>query len=250
MTFLFHHFLNADDVRWLGQFSNLELSEDEQKALVFVREMGAINNSAYRDTNRTETLTASGHLRRLRDLGLLEQKGKGSATYYVPTDILLSGAVPLRDPGTDGLSAEAPPQPQGLALATTVQPQGLTPAITAQPQGLAPMAGGKPTGLSATLQGLPTELTEAIHQLGRRSRTADVRALIKRLCAWQPLKAEEIAKLLDREKLYVTRTYLAPMVRDGDLEYLYPDKPAHPQQAYRAREHGEPDNNGKRTTLE
>ena len=40
VTFLFHHFLNPDDIKWLGHFADLELSEDEQKALVFARELG------------------------------------------------------------------------------------------------------------------------------------------------------------------------------------------------------------------
>ncbi len=90
VTFLFHHFLNSDDVQWLGHFADLQLSEEEQKALVFAREISAINNSAYRDLNRVETLAASGHLRKLRDHGLLEQKGRGSQTYYVPTERMLT----------------------------------------------------------------------------------------------------------------------------------------------------------------
>ena len=36
----------------------------------------------YRHLNRVDVLNASTHLRRLRDRGLLEQKGKGSDTYY------------------------------------------------------------------------------------------------------------------------------------------------------------------------
>ena len=169
-----------------------------QKALVFVREMGAINNSAYRDINQTETLIASGHLRRLRELGLLLQKGKSSATYYVPTDRLLSGAVSLaqRETQSQGLPAEMPTKPQRVTPAITAQSQGLTPARTAQSQGLAPMAGGKPTGLSDNLQGLPTELADALRQLRRRSGNTDIRAMIKRLCAWRSLRAEHIAKFL------------------------------------------------------
>ena len=40
----------------------------------------AIDNAAYRAINRTDTLGASGHLRRLRDLALLEMKGAGRCT--------------------------------------------------------------------------------------------------------------------------------------------------------------------------
>ena len=48
------------------------------------RELGAIDNAAYRSINHTDTLNASVHLRRLRDLELLAMKGSGSRTYYVP----------------------------------------------------------------------------------------------------------------------------------------------------------------------
>ena len=55
--------------------------------------MGAITNADYRNINCVETLTASASLRRLRDLGLLEQKGRSNATYYVPTSKLLTGHI-------------------------------------------------------------------------------------------------------------------------------------------------------------
>ena len=82
--YLFHHFLGASDVAWLGQFRDLHLSDDEAKALIFVREAGAIDNASYRELNRVDTITSSQALRRLRDSGLLIRQGKGSATYYLP----------------------------------------------------------------------------------------------------------------------------------------------------------------------
>lgn len=211
VTFLFHHFLSPEDVKWLGNFADLELSEDEQRALVFVREVGAINNSAYRDLNRVETLVASGHLRGLRDHGLLEQKGKGAATYYVPTERLLN---PTAVPGSN--SPAGKPQPQ--------QP---TPAISGQSQGFPALPQGFPA--------LPQTLAAAIAGLGERARPSDVKPVIRRLCEWRPLRAEELAAVLRRGQSYVTRTYLTPMVRDGELEFTHPDQPAHPQQAYKAK---------------
>jgi ATP-dependent DNA helicase RecG len=79
VTLLVYHLFGPQDLKWLSGFKDCSLSEDEARALIFVREVGAINNSAYRDINRLDTLTASGHLRRLRDLDLLEQKGKGAS---------------------------------------------------------------------------------------------------------------------------------------------------------------------------
>lgn len=86
--YFFHHFLGEEDIAWLAQFRELHLSDEEAKALIVVREAGAIDNAAYRELNKVDALTASGALRRLRDAGLLAQKGRGSATYYVPTERL------------------------------------------------------------------------------------------------------------------------------------------------------------------
>lgn len=223
VTFLFHHFLNEDDVRWLGQFAGLDLAEDEQKALVFVREMGAINNAAYRDINQTETLVTSGHLRRLRELGLLEQKGKSSATYYTPTQRLLSSsATPAHGPGKHRVPTELLAQPQGLTPSATAQSRGLTPSIAAQPRGLE----------------IPHRLAEAVKGLKKRASHQQIESLIIQLCAWRPLRAEQLATTLGRSQIYLTHAFLGPLIRDAKLEYLYPDNPAHPQQAYRTRKLG------------
>ncbi|MCU0713990.1 MAG: putative DNA binding domain-containing protein, partial [Pirellula sp.] len=83
---LFHHFLSPEDLAWLKSFDSLHLNEEEMKAMISAREVGAINNSTYRDINRNvDTLTASKQLKKLCDSGLLEKKGRGSATYYVIT---------------------------------------------------------------------------------------------------------------------------------------------------------------------
>jgi ATP-dependent DNA helicase RecG len=91
--YFFHHFLGAEDIAWLAQFKDLHLSEDEAKALIVVREAGAFNNSTYRELTKVDTLTASQSLRRLRDAGLLAQKGRGSVTYYVPTERLVDSGL-------------------------------------------------------------------------------------------------------------------------------------------------------------
>jgi ATP-dependent DNA helicase RecG len=83
----------------LAQFKDLHLSEDEAKALIVVREAGALNNGTYRELTKVDTLTASQSLRRLPDAGLLAQKGRGSATYYVPTESLVDKGLSSTPPG-------------------------------------------------------------------------------------------------------------------------------------------------------
>jgi ATP-dependent DNA helicase RecG len=54
-----HHFLDESDIQWLASFKDCELSEDEAKTLVLLRELGQIDNEAYRLTHQLDTLTAS-----------------------------------------------------------------------------------------------------------------------------------------------------------------------------------------------
>ena len=93
-TFLFHHLLGPDDVAWLKALSAEPLSDEEARAMLFVRESGAIDNTVYREINRADTLNASTHLRRLRKLDLLVKKGTGNRTYYVPGPAFIASLPP------------------------------------------------------------------------------------------------------------------------------------------------------------
>ena len=53
---------------------------------MFLREVGAVDNRVYRQFAGCDTLKASAKLSMLRDAGLLEMKGRGKATCYVPGD--------------------------------------------------------------------------------------------------------------------------------------------------------------------
>lgn len=99
-------FLGEDDIAWLTRFRDLHLSEDEAKALIVVREAGATDNATYRELSKMDALAASQALRRLRDAGLLAQKGRGSATYYVPTERLIADETSLSSKSGEGLSSK------------------------------------------------------------------------------------------------------------------------------------------------
>ena len=80
---LLHHFLGEEDLRWLSAFDRSDLDDNQKKAMIFLRETGAVDNSVYRQFSGVDTLRASSALRKLRECGLVMQKGKGPATYYV-----------------------------------------------------------------------------------------------------------------------------------------------------------------------
>jgi ATP-dependent DNA helicase RecG len=205
-TFLFHHFLGPDDLAWLRNLTREPISDEESRALVFVRELGAIDNAAYRAINRTDTLSASGHLRRLRDLELLEMKGAGSRTYYVPGGrFLASQGIP---------PPEVVPIPQDSHQAGADSHQ-----VSVDSHQL--------------LATIPSHLAERVPPAGSRPRRSLLRALILDLCAWRALSAREIAGILHgREPKPLVRDYLTPMVGEGLLAYTIPEMENHPDQRY------------------
>jgi ATP-dependent DNA helicase RecG len=200
-TYYFQHFLSEEALAWLAQFKDVKLNSEEARALLALREQGAIDNAMYRAINRVDTLTASQSLRRLRDAGLLQQRERGSATYYVPGQRLVSL--------------------QGVPANPTTLPPNL--------DSLPPKFGG----LSRKLDGVPETLRARVASLGRRSLPAELEQAIEALCRWRELGADEIAAIVARRRDTI-RDYLARMVRDGRLTLKFPDQPNHPHQAYRA----------------
>ena len=205
-TFLFHHFLGPDDLVWLRALTLEAISDEESRALVFVRELEAIDNAAYRAINRTDTLSASAHLRRLRDLGLLEMKGAGSRTYYVPGPRFSSMPVHLD-------------QEMVSKSSNSHQPDRNSHQLTQDSHQL--------------LVTLPTELVERIPPQGTKPRRDVLRSLILDLCRGRSLSAREISTILHgREQKPLVRDYLTPMVNEGLLAYTIPEMEKHPDQRY------------------
>lgn len=205
--YYFQHFLNEEAVQWLARFRSLQLSDEEARALVAVREQGAIDNAMYRALNRVDTLAASSALRRLRDAGLLQQKGRGAGTFYLPTPWLLQEEARLSS------------NPEGLSS----NPEGLS---------------SNPEGLSSNphWQTLPADVQAMLVALGKRGQPDKVREAIIRLCQIQAWQAADLSGLLGRSAVYLGTQYLRPLVEAGVLTYLMPDVPNHPHQAYRAVE--------------
>ncbi|KFB66770.1 ATP-binding protein [Candidatus Accumulibacter vicinus] len=213
---LFYHFLGPDDLAWMARFKNLHLSEAEARALVVAREVGAIDNATWRDTNKVDTLTASQSLKKLRDAGLLQQKGRGSATWYQPTgkmlgdDDSLSGNPVSLSSKLDGLSSN----PLGLS---------------SNPD---PLADPARRGLLNELSG---ELAAQVGAIGQRRPPEEVRDLVVALCQHRECRAEELA-LLARNVETVRQNYLRPLLRAGRIRMTRPEVPNDPEQAYRAVE--------------
>ena len=211
-----HHFLGVDDVAWLAQFKDVQLSSDEAKALIVVREAGAIDNANFRALTKVDTLTASTALRRLRDAGLLVQKGRGSATYYVAAERL----------GLDTLSGT--PQPLSSNL----------PALSSNLESLSsnPANAENEAARTSLLDGLPGSLAARLGSIGRRHPPQETQDLVVALCRLRAWRVDELALVLQRNPEVVRQNYLRPLMRDGRLAMTRPEEPNDPQQAYRATE--------------
>ena len=208
-TLLFHHFLGPSDLNWLRRLSAEPLSDEDARALVFLREAGAIDSAAYRSINRTDTLTASARLRRLRDLGIMDMKGSGSRTYYLPSLVF---AQTLIDPPADGANGHQ------------VGPDGHQPRPNSHL--LAPID-------RLALSAIPPELTRRIPPEGAKPRRDLIRRLLMDLCAWRALSARELSAILRRkDHKPLVRDHLTPMVAAGTLAYTFPAMEKHPDQKY------------------
>jgi ATP-dependent DNA helicase RecG len=201
LTLLAHHLFDDKDIEWLKQFKHLSLNDEQARALIVVREMGAITNSDYRGINGVDTLTASNHLRNLRDFQLIEQKGSGSKTYYIPTSLLLTPAI----------SAGTPV---------------ITPAISAGTPAI--------TTFQIDIDSFSLDLRNKLQKLGQRASKEEIKSIILAICANEFVKPTEIAQLLKRDPQSLRRNYLTPMIESGELIYRFPNQIAHPHQAYRS----------------
>ena len=202
LTLLPHHLFSKTDIEWLAQFKHFHLTDEEARTLIIVREKGSITNAEYRAINGVDTLTASSHLRRLRDLGLLESRGGGSATYYVPTTTLLVFSNQV----ASDISAGAGD------ISNSIKSAKHYPGIN----------------LSQKIKG-------KISAIGKRTEQGAINEIIKELCGEEFLNSAELGIVLGRNPKHLRKRYLLKLVASKELEYLYPEKPNHPHQAYKTR---------------
>lgn len=104
-------------MEWLAQYAEFGLVNEQKLALVFVREVGAIDNATYRQLDSSIThARARLEIHKLSDLGFLEKKRQGRNTYYIRTSKVVSLGERLRPqderllPQHGTLGEKIPPQ--------------------------------------------------------------------------------------------------------------------------------------------
>ena len=224
---LLHHFLVEEDLTWLKQFAAFHLDESDSMALLYLREVGAIDNAAYRNISGLDTLKASARLRHLRDLGLVEQKDKGRAAYYVAANPMIqaSARMAFADAPLNLGAVSVPLSDMSPSLSDMSSP------LSDMPPGLCDMSESQ----SDILKELPEPLQVRVRALGRRAQPEALRDLVLDLCAWRDLEVKDLVSLLGKGSAHLRERILYPLIAEGRLVYRYPESPRHPRQAYRAK---------------
>lgn len=240
---LLHHFLNEDDLIWLKQFEFLDLNDSQKQALVFIREVGAIDNHTYRQMADCDVIKASSDLRALKTAGLFDSKGKGKATYYLPTKNLINGSTQVNAVSTqaDVVSTQAKESEPYVVTSTagnvstdiqfddnTIDRTLSTPAKTLSTPAL---------DLNThPIEKISQELRDEINQLGKRiNDNKKLRDIIGKICTNQYFKSTEIAEILSKREDYIKRKFLSDMIKKEELVYLHPEMINHPEQAYKTK---------------
>jgi len=222
---LLHHFLGEDDINWLRQFDDFNLSDSQKQALVFVRELGAIDNKAFRQLSDCDPIKASSELRLLKSLKLLETKGKGKASYYVPAWSLNEYSVGLSTQGYKNITP--PPGVNTQAIPSNTQADtDTTHADTHSTHAFRERR-------DILLEELPAMLKAKVSSIRKRENdTALLMNLIIEICSLRAFKSNELAILLHKREDYIRRKFLHFLIENKEIGYLYPEMIKHPEQAY------------------
>lgn len=218
---LLHHLLNEKDLEWLKNFESFKLTDNQKRILIFVREVGAVDNSSARQINGSDSVVANADLRKLRELNLLEIKGKFKYSYYVPSE-------ELADIFNDRLSIGTLSTELDVLTNLSAPPTNLS----ALPTNLSTL----PVDLSALpdaslnkLSGLMDQINNLPQRINDKSLLAN---LILQLCEIHTFKLNELAEIIGKSDKYILREFIKPLLNEKRINYKYPDMINHPDQAY------------------
>lgn len=215
-TYSLNQLMSKEDLLWLGQFKGYELNDNEARALLIAKNLGAVNNSTLREDTNLDTLQANHVLQRLsKEYDLLVKHGAGTATTYTLNwtrlqAIGLRFETPHPEAETSHLSAETP------NLGTETSHLGVE---------------------ASHFSVLSKDLEQAISDLGYRPKKSNVYRVILRLCLQSPRTSDALMSELNRGRQLI-KNYLKDMRMQDMIEYVYPEIPNHPYQAYRVTEYG------------
>ena len=205
-------------MEWLAQYAEFDLVNEQKLALVFVREVGAIDNATYRQLDSSIThARARLEIHKLCDLGFLEKKGQGRNTYYIRTSKVVS------------LGERLPPQderllPQHGILGERYQGENERyQAFEERYQGV---------NREELLLLLPDHIKKRIDEVGKRVPKDVLNKLVVDMCSIVPLSMDDLSVLLHRNSKSFKNKNIKVLLENNQLFYWIPEMINHPQQKY------------------
>ena len=217
---LLHHLLDNDTIQWLAPYADYSLNNEQRLALVFVREVGAIDNITYRQLNSDiNTSKASADLHDMCKKGLLEQKGQSRSSYYIAGEQFVNSRV------DDSLNSIAAGDNSNAIGENSIGEGSLN------SRGASFNSRGK-SPLNSRGQQLPKILEKRVARIGKRAKPDEMKELVIELCRLEPMSLLELANILKRKPSSLRYLYVNPLIESGELFYTIPEMLSHPDQKY------------------
>ena len=218
---LLHHLLDNETIQWLASYAQYSLNNEQRLALVFVREVGAIDNMTYRQLNSNiNNQKASYDLHDLCSQGLIEQKGQSRSTYYIAGEKFVNSrgidTLNSRDSSLNS-RANSPLNSRGGSLNSRVA-DALNSRVA--------------DALNSRAITLPKDLEEKLAKIGKRSKPEAMKELILELCNLGPMSLQELANILKRKPSSLRYLYVNSLIGEQKLFYTIPEMLNHPDQKY------------------
>lgn len=252
---LLHHLLDKETLKWLASYASYSLNNEQRLALVFVREVGAIDNITFRQLNSDiNNQRASYDLHYMCTKGLLEQKGQSRSTYYIAGENFISSRLDGENSKGDGENGNAIGEMcrgGGIEMCrgdgengNAIGENGNAARENSKGKGENGNAAGemcrankemcRANGEMCRAEDLPRELKKRVGETGKRMVAKDMESLIIDLCTFKPLSLAEMASLLHRDMRALRYHYINTLIKQKRLFYTIPEMLNHPNQKYTA----------------
>lgn len=238
---LLHHLLSREDVKVLSDL-DYELTDNQKTALIFLREVGAVDNITYRQLTGLSAREATSEIKQIESYDLIKMHGQGRRAYYTPTEKLLkllSKCSTMEDKyltmegKAAGLENNVPNSTSNIPTFESNIPSSVSNLPTLKSK-IPSSDSNLPSSLEHLKSILPAEILQTIDNLGKKSNKKTFRQLIVDICRHTPVNSSELSLLLKRHEKYIRQHFLSDMISKKELFYTIPEMVNHPQQKYTA----------------
>ncbi len=238
---LLHHFIPERDLKLLSAL-DYELNDNQKTALIFLREVGAIDNITYRQLTGVVRREAAADIKQLETHGLVVIHGHGRRAYYTPTPKLFEELsrdtnVPSSESNAIGSEANAIGSKSNAIGSESNAIGSKSNAIGSESNAIGSKSnaiGSESNAIGSESNAIGSESNNKIDNLGKRMPIDKLQQLIVDLCKIQPYSVSEISKLLRRSEYHILNRVMRPLVAEKRLFYTIPEMISHPNQRYSA----------------